>query len=53
MVIGEISDTDLVSGLVDRDDISVFHLASVVSGGGEKDFDLAIRVNLTGGINVR
>ena len=52
VVIGEISDTDLVSGLVDRDDISVFHLASVVSGGGEKDFDLAIRVNLTGGINV-
>ncbi len=52
VVIGEISDTDLVSSLVDRDDISVFHLASVVSGGGEKDFDLAIRVNLTGGLNV-
>ncbi len=52
VVIGEISDSDLVAGLVDRDDISVFHLASVVSGGGEKDFDLAIRVNLTGGLNV-
>jgi nucleoside-diphosphate-sugar epimerase len=52
VVIGEISDTDLVAGLVDRDDVSVFHLASVVSGGGEKDFDLAIRVNLTGGLNV-
>jgi nucleoside-diphosphate-sugar epimerase len=52
IVIGDISDTDLVAGLVDRDDISVFHLASVVSGGGEKDFDLAIRVNLTGGMNV-
>jgi len=52
VVIGDISDKDLVAGLVDRDDVSVFHLASVVSGGGEKDFDLAIRVNLVGGLNV-
>jgi len=52
IVTGDISDRDLVFGLVDRDDISVFHLASVVSGGGELDFDLAIRVNLTGGLNV-
>jgi nucleoside-diphosphate-sugar epimerase len=52
VIIGDISDKDLVSGLVDRDDVSVFHLASVVSGGGEKDFDLAIRVNLMGGLNV-
>lgn len=49
---GDISDASQVSALIDRDDISVFHLASVVSGGGEKDFDLALRVNLTGGLNV-
>ncbi|WP_193368281.1 D-erythronate dehydrogenase [Pelagibius marinus] len=49
---GDISDPAQVAALVDRDDISVFHLASVVSGGGEKDFDLALRVNLTGGLNV-
>ena len=49
---GDIADVELVRGLIDRDDISVFHLASVVSGGGEKDFDLAMRVNLTGGLNV-
>jgi len=49
---GDISDPALVRDLIDRDDISVFHLASVVSGGGEKDFDLAMRVNLTGGLNV-
>jgi nucleoside-diphosphate-sugar epimerase len=49
---GDMSDRDAVFGLVDRDDISVFHLASVVSGGGEKDFDLAMRVNLDGGLNV-
>lgn len=49
---GDIADATTVRGLVDRDDISVFHLASVVSGGGERDFDLAIRVNLHGGLNV-
>ena len=47
--VGDISDRETVRGLIDRDDISVFHLASVVSGGGEKDFDLAMRVNLDGG----
>lgn len=52
IVTGDIADRDLVFSLFDRDDISVFHLASVVSGGGELDFDLAMRVNLTGGLNV-
>jgi len=52
IVTGDISERDLVFSLIDRDDIAVFHLASVVSGGGELDFDLAIRVNLTGGLNV-
>lgn len=51
-VVGDIADRETVFGLVDRDDISVFHLASVVSGGGEKDFDLAMRVNLDGGRHV-
>ena len=32
--VGDISDRETVRGLIDRDDISVFHLASVVSGGG-------------------
>ncbi|MGI9415106.1 MAG: D-erythronate dehydrogenase [Hyphomicrobiales bacterium] len=52
LVEGDISDRATVERLIDRDDISVFHLASVVSGGGEKDFDLAIRVNLDGGRHV-
>ena len=51
-VAGDISDNATVRGLVDRADISVFHLASVVSGGGEKDFDLAMRVNLDGGRHI-
>lgn len=52
VITGDISDKATVDALIDRDDIAVFHLASVVSGGGEKDFDMAIRVNLTGGLNV-
>ena len=52
IVQGDISDRALVDSMIDRDDVSVFHLASVVSGGGEKDFDLAMRVNLTGGLNI-
>jgi len=52
MVGGDIADQNTVSALIDRDDVSVFHLASVVSGGGEKDFDLAMRVNLDGGRHI-
>ncbi|MGI9371808.1 MAG: NAD-dependent epimerase/dehydratase family protein, partial [Hyphomicrobiales bacterium] len=52
IVDGDISDGATVATLVDRDDISIFHLASVVSGGGEKDFDLAMRVNLDGGRHI-
>jgi len=49
---GEISDRDTVRKLFDRPDLSAFHLASVVSGGGELDFDLAMRVNLDGNLHV-
>ena len=49
---GDISNVDVVRSLFDRDDMSVFHLASVVSGGGEKDFNLAMKVNLNGGLHV-
>lgn len=52
VICGDISDRDTVFALIDRDDVSVFHLASVVSSGGEKDFDLAMRVNLHGGLNI-
>ena len=52
VVTGEISDRDTVRALVDREDMAVFHLASVVSGGGEQDFDLAMRVNLDGHLHL-
>jgi nucleoside-diphosphate-sugar epimerase len=51
-VAGEISDEAAVRRLFDRPDLSVFHLASVVSGGGEQDFDLAMRVNLHGNLHL-
>ncbi len=52
VVRGDISDPGAVAKLIDRPDLSVFHLASVVSGGGELDFDLAMRVNLYGHLHV-
>ena len=48
-ITGDISNGQTVRALANRADLSIFHLASVVSGGGEKDFDLAMRVNLDGG----
>jgi len=52
LVTGDMADKALIESLIDRDDISVFHLASVVSGGGEKDFDTAINTNLYGGLKL-
>jgi len=49
---GQIAERDQVFHIIDRDDIGVFHLASVVSGEGEQDFDLAMRVNLDGARHV-
>ena len=51
-VAGEISDRDTVFKIIDQPDIAVFHLASIVSGGAEQDFDLALKVNLDGHLHV-
>jgi len=45
----DIGDRDAVYDVIDRDDIAVFHLASMVSGECEQRFDEAMRVNLDGG----
>ena len=52
VVRGDIRDAELVRSLVHGDGVSVFHLASVVSAQGERDFDLALTVNLDGCRNV-
>jgi D-erythronate 2-dehydrogenase len=48
----DVADREGLSELVDRDDVSVFHLAAVVSAEAERDLDLALRVNIDGGRNV-
>lgn len=45
----DIGETGQVLAMLPPGPLSVFHLASVVSAGGEKDFDGAIKTNLDGG----
>jgi nucleoside-diphosphate-sugar epimerase len=52
IVRGDIRDAELVRSVLQGDDLVVFHLASIVSAQGEKDFDLALTVNLDGCRNV-
>ncbi len=47
-VTGDISDPQAVRRVVASDTDAVFHLAAVVSGAAEADFDLGMRVNLEG-----
>lgn len=49
VVHGDVSYPADVAAIIDRDDVGVFHLASVLSAGAEADFDLALRVNMDGG----
>jgi len=48
MVKGDIGDSNRIKSLIKGDDISVFHLASVVSFEAEQNFDLASKVNIQG-----
>ena len=43
---GDISDPGFIASLIDSDTTLVYHLAAVVSGQAEADFDLGMRVNL-------
>lgn len=47
-IAGDLAAPGLIDGALDPDTASVFHLAAVVSGGAEADFDLGYRVNLDG-----
>jgi nucleoside-diphosphate-sugar epimerase len=46
VVTGDISDAALLRDLVDERTSSIFHLAAIVSGAAEADFDLGMRINL-------
>ena len=43
---GDISDPNLLKSVVDRETGVIFHLAAVVSGMAEADFDLGMRINV-------
>jgi nucleoside-diphosphate-sugar epimerase len=45
---GDLTDPQALASALPRDTTDVFHLAAVVSGGAEADFDLGYRVNLDG-----
>src|SRR3954471_16102691 len=45
-VTGDISDPALLARVIGPDTSSVFHLAAIVSGMAEADFDLGMRINL-------
>jgi nucleoside-diphosphate-sugar epimerase len=46
VMVGDISNPALVQSLITTDIQSIFHLAAVVSGQAEADFDLGMRINL-------
>lgn len=45
-ITGDVSDPGLLERAIDRGTSSIFHLAAIVSGMAEADFDLGMRVNL-------
>lgn len=45
-VVGNIADPQLLESVIDHDTVGIFHLAAVLSGGSEEDFDLAMDVNV-------
>ncbi len=47
-VTGDVSDPKVIAAVCPPDTDAVFHLAAVVSGAAEADFDLGMRVNLKG-----
>ena len=48
IVKGDVADRATIERVARSDTAAVFHLAAVVSGGAEADFDLGMRVNLDG-----
>jgi nucleoside-diphosphate-sugar epimerase len=47
-VTGDVSSTELINSVIDEQTDVVYHLAAVVSGTAEADFDLGQRVNVAG-----
>ncbi len=52
VVVGDLSDSDSVREVFSKDVDAVFHLAAVVSGAAEENFELGYRVNMDGTRNI-
>lgn len=51
-LIGDISNAEFVRAVINPDTTAVCHFAAVVSGQAEADFDVGMRVNLYGTLNI-
>jgi len=51
-IAGDFSDASLIDPLLERKPELIFHLAAVVSGEAEKNFDLGMQVNLYGSLHL-
>ncbi|GAA1349840.1 D-erythronate dehydrogenase [Falsarthrobacter nasiphocae] len=47
-LVGDLASPDVLREAVTAEVVGIFHLAAVLSGGSEADFDLAMRVNVDG-----
>ena len=47
-VAGDVAAPEVIGRAMDSDTAAIFHLAAVVSGGAEADFDLGYHVNMDG-----
>jgi len=45
-ITGDVGDSKLLDAAIDADTAAIFHLAAIVSGMAEADFDMGMRVNL-------
>ena len=45
-IVGDISDRSFLASVIDANTHSIFHLAAIVSGQAEADFDLGMRINV-------
>jgi nucleoside-diphosphate-sugar epimerase len=45
-IVGDIADRTVLERAIDTDTAAIFHLAAIVSGHAEADFDLGMRINL-------
>lgn len=45
--VGDLTDPELIAKVVTQDTVGIYHLAAILSGGAETDFDAAWNVNVT------